>query len=190
MFSIEYKFEDITLQAGSTYYMFFSTSNTNVASCGQRIAIDNASGNYAPVSAGGSERTWVPYFKVNVADANAVPPVFSSVYGEKWLRLTNCNNADYAWSAPSSSKAGTAKMDMSQENQLFCFVGNNTDGFTIYSKTLGEDYKLTASTSPGNGTAASWTTGTAAKWFLDMSRTLPPPSPVSVSPPTWQAVSP
>lgn len=43
------------------------------------------------VSAGGSERTWVPYFKVNVADANAVPPVFSSVYGEKWLRLTNCN---------------------------------------------------------------------------------------------------
>lgn len=168
---IEYKFEDITLQAGSTYYMFFSTSNTNVASCGQRIAIDNASGNYVPkVSAGGSERTWVPYFKVNVADANAVPPVFSSVYGEKWLRLTNCNNANYAWSAPSSSKAGTAKMDMSQENQLFCFVGNNTDGFTIYSKTLGEDYKLTASTYPGNGTAASWTTGTAAKWFLDMSQ--------------------
>ena len=51
---VEYKFENITLQAGNTYYMFFSTSNTSVASCGQRIAISNASGNYGPkVGAGG-----------------------------------------------------------------------------------------------------------------------------------------
>lgn len=168
---LEYKFEGVTLKAGSTYYMFFSTSNTNVASCGQRIAIDNPNGNYEPkVGTTGGEKSWVPYFKVNVPDPNAVPPVFSSVYGEKWLRLTNCNNANYAWSAPSSSKAGTATMDMSLENQLFCFVGNNTDGFTIYSKTLGENYKLTAGTSPGDGTVASWTTGDAAKWYLDMSQ--------------------
>ena len=167
---VEYLFEDITLQAGSTYYMFFSTSNTNVSSCGQRIAISNANGNYEPKVYAGGEKTWLPYFKVNVPDANALPPIFSATYGEKWLRLSNCNNSSYAWSAPSASKAGTAQMDMSQENQLFCFVGNNTDGFVIYSKTLGEQYKLTASTSPGNGTAASWTTGTAAKWFLDMSQ--------------------
>ena len=124
---VEYLFEDITLQAGSTYYMFFSTSNTNVSSCGQRIAISNANGNYEPKVYAGGEKTWLPYFKVNVPDANALPPIFSATYGEKWLRLSNCNNANYAWSAPSASKAGTAQMDMSQENQLFCFVGNNTD---------------------------------------------------------------
>ena len=167
---IEYKFSDVKLTAGSTYYMFFSESNSNVASCGQRIAISNANGNYAPkVGAGGGEKTWEPYFKVNVPDANAVPAVFSAHYGEKWLRLTNCNNANYAWSAPSSSKAGTAQMDMSQENQLFCFVGDNTNGFYIYSKTLGENYKLTTSAA-SSGTAATWTTDAAKKWYLDMSQ--------------------
>ena len=164
---IEYEFENVTLQAGSTYYMFFSLSNTNISSCGQRIAIDNANGNYEPLVSG---NMWRPYFKVNVADPNAAPAVFSATYGEKWLRLTNCNNSNYAWNAPTEAKAGTAALDMSLESQLFCFVGNNKDGFTIYSKVLGESYKLTASTTPGNGTAASWTTGDAAKWYLDMSQ--------------------
>ena len=168
---IEYKFENLKLNAGNTYYMFFSESNTEIASCGQRIAISDANGNYEPkVGAGGAEKTWIPYFKVNVVDPLAVPAVFSTTYGEKWLRLTNCNNSNYAWSAPSAEKAGTDVLDMSLENQLFCFVGNNTDGFTIYSKVLGADYKLTASTSPGNGTVASWTTGDAAKWYLNMSQ--------------------
>ena len=167
---IVYNFANVTLEPGKTYYVFFSESNENISSCGQRIAISNAGGNYEPkVSAGGSERTWLPYFKVNVADPNAAPAVFSATYGEKWLRLTNCNNQSYTWSAPTSSKAGTAALDMSLENQLFCFVGNNTDGFDIYCKALGQQYKLTASTTPGNGTAASWTTGESAKWFLNMS---------------------
>ena len=104
---VEYTFEDVTLTAGATYYIFFSESNTSIASCGQRIAISNANGNYEPkVSAGGSERTWLPYFKVNVPDPTAVPAVFSATYGEKWLRLANCNNPNYVWSAPSASKAG------------------------------------------------------------------------------------
>lgn len=164
---VEYKFKDVTLRAGATYYMLFSVSNTNIVSCGQRIAIDNANGDYAPMVSGNK---WRPYFKINLPDPLAVPAVFSATYGEKWLRLTNCNNTNYVWSAPSSAKAGTASLDMSLENQFFCFVGNNTDGFTIYSKTLGEEYKLTASTLPGDGTAASWTTGEASKWYLDMSR--------------------
>ena len=164
---IVYDFENVTLTPGATYYIFFSESNTSIASCGQRIAISNANGNYEPkVSAGGSERTWLPYFKVNVPDPNALPDIFSAAYGEKWLRLTNCSNANYVWSAPSSSKAGTAALEMSLENQLFCFVGNNTDGFEIYCKALGQQYKLTAANT-GNGTAASWTNGTAAKWYLN-----------------------
>lgn len=167
---IVYNFENVTLTPGTTYYIFFSESNENISSCGQRIAISNASGNYLPKVYASGEKTWLPYFKVNVPDPNAVPAVFSAVYGDKWLRLTNCNNQNYAWSAPSSSKAGTASLEMSLENQLFCFVGNNTDGFDIYCKALGQQYKLTASTSPGNGTAASWTTGEAAKWFLNMSQ--------------------
>ena len=167
---VEYLFENVTLTVGTTYYIFFSESNTNLSSCGQRIAISNAGGNYEPkVSAGGSEKTWLPYFKVNVADPTAAPAVFSSVYGEKWLRLTNCNNQNYSWSAPSSSKAGTATLDMSLENQLFCFVGNNDDGFDIYCKALGQQYKLTAA-NDNSGTAASWTTGESAKWFLNMSQ--------------------
>ena len=164
---VVYNFENVTLTPGTTYYMFFSESNENISSCGQRIAISNANGGYTPQVSGNS---WLPYFKVNVADPNAAPAVFSATYGEKWLRLTNCNNQSYTWSAPTSSKAGTAALDMSLENQLFCFVGNNTDGFDIYCKALGQQYKLTASTSPGNGTAASWTTGESAKWFLNMSQ--------------------
>ena len=168
---IEYTFSGEQLTAGQTYYMYFSQSAETLTSCGQRIAVSNANGNYAAkVGTSNGEKTWEPYFKVNVPDANTVPPVFSTTYGEKWLRLTNCNNTAYCWSAPSSSEAKTAQTDMSLENQLFCFVGNNTDGFDIYCKSLGQTYKLTASTSPGNGTAASWTTGTAAKWYLNMSQ--------------------
>lgn len=168
---IEYTFENVTLTAGATYYMFFSESKDNISSCGQRIAIYNANGNYeSKVLAGGSERTWIPYFKVNVADPKAVPPVFSSTYGEKWLRLTNCNNTNYVWSAPEVAKAATAQLDMSLESQLFCFVGDNTNGFEIYCKDLGEQYKLTASTSPVDRTAASWTKDEAAKWYLNMSQ--------------------
>ena len=166
---VVYNFENVTLTPGTTYYMFFSESNENISSCGQRIAISNASGNYEPMVYASGEKTWLPYFKVNVPDPTAVPAVFSTTYGEKWLRLTNCSNQNYAWSAPTSSKAGTATLDMSLENQLFCFVGNNTDGFDIYCKALGQQYKLTASTTPGNGTAASWTMGESAKWFLNMS---------------------
>ncbi len=166
---VVYNFENVTLTPGATYYIFFSESNENFSSCGQRIAISNASGNYEPKVYASGEKTWLPYFKVNVPDPNALPDVFSATYGEKWLRLTNCSNQNYAWSAPSSSQAKTAALDMSLENQLFCFVGNNTDGFDIYCKALGQQYKLTASTTPGNGTAASWTTGESAKWFLNMS---------------------
>lgn len=164
---VEYLFENVTLNAGSTYYIFFSESNTNITSCGQRIAISAANGNYEPkVGSGNGEQSWLPYFKVNVVDPNAAPAVFSAVYGEKWLRLTNCSNQNYAWSAPSSSQAKTAALDMSLENQLFCFVGNNTDGFDIYCKALGQQYKLTAANT-NSGTAASWTNGTAAKWYLN-----------------------
>lgn len=59
---VEYKFKDVTLRAGATYYMLFSVSNTNIVSCGQRIAIDNANGDYAPMVSGNK---WRPYFKIN-----------------------------------------------------------------------------------------------------------------------------
>ena len=166
---VVYNFENVTLTPGTTYYMFFSESNENISSCGQRIAISNASGNYGAKVYANGERTWEPYFKVNVPDPNALPDIFSASYGDKWLRLTNCNNQNYSWSAPSSSKAGTATLDMSLENQLFCFVGNNDYGFDVYCKALGQQYKLTAA-NDNSGTAASWTTGESAKWFLNMSQ--------------------
>ena len=165
---VVYNFENVTLTPGTTYYMFFSESNKNISSCNQRIAISDANGNYAAkvCAANGNEQSWLPYFKVNVPDPNALPDIFSAAYGEKWLRLASCSNADYVWSAPSSSQAKTAALDMSLENQLFCFVGNNTNGFDIYCKALGQQYKLTAANT-NNGTAASWTNGTAVKWYLN-----------------------
>ena len=165
---VEYTFEDIVLNAGQTYYTLFSLSNTDIVSCGQRISIDNSSnGNYEPKVDG---KTWRPYFKVNVPNPNTVPAVFSKAYGDKWLRLTNCSSTSQVWNAPTAETAATASMDMSKESQLFCFVGDNTNGFDIYCMELGDKYKLTAATNPQSGDAATWTTGDAAKWFLDMSQ--------------------
>ena len=167
----EYKFKNIKLTAGNTYYMFFSESDNSLVSCGQRVAISDANGGYEPkVGAGGAEKTWLPYFKVNVPDPSKAPLVFSTTYGEKWLRFSNSNISDYTWEASSEAKAGTAQLDMSKESQLFCFVGNNTDGFDIYNKALGQEYKLTAPTEPKSGNTVSWTKETSSKWFLDMSQ--------------------
>lgn len=93
--------------------------------------------------------------------------IFSTTYGEKWLRLSCCDNTDYVWSATSSKEAKTALLDTSQDSQLFCFVGNETDGFAIYNKALGEAYKLTALSPCSHGEAASWTQDEAATWYLD-----------------------
>ena len=118
-----------------------------------------------PINAGG-EKTWVPYLTVN---RTTIPPVLSKKYGEKWLRISNCNNTDYAWCAPSNGNVASEATDESAEHELFCLVGNNTDGFDIYNKALGEQYKLTASALPAEGATASWTTGNAAKWFFNTS---------------------
>ena len=162
----KYTFTDVYLKAGATYYLYFSTSKETLSSCGQRIAISNTNGNYTPkVSYGNNETTdWVPYFTVN---KTIVPPVLSNTYGQKWVRISNCNNTGYAWCAPTNGNVAAEATDGTAAHELFCFVGNNTDGFDIYNKALGEQYKLTASTSPTEGATASWTTGEAAKWFFN-----------------------
>lgn len=40
----------------------------------------------------------------------------------------------------------TGNADLTQDNQLWCFVGNMTDGFQIYNKEGGKDYSITYST--------------------------------------------
>lgn len=162
---VKYKFKNATLAAGKTYYMYFTLSNTDIKSCKQRIALSKQTNNYAPQIQGFGNQ-WEPYFEVN---RPLYPAIFSKTYGEKWLRLTCCVNTGYVWSATNSKEAKTAPLDMSQESQLFCFVGNETDGFSIYNKVLGEGYKLTASTSPVGGNEASWTNGESATWYLDTS---------------------
>ena len=46
------------------------------------------------------------------AQSNVILPlnraIFSTTYGEKWLRLSCCDNTDYVWSATSSKEAKTA----------------------------------------------------------------------------------
>ncbi len=74
------------------------------------------------------------------AQSNVILPlnraIFSATYGEKWLRLSCCDNTDYVWSATSSKEAKTALLDTSQDSQLFCFVGNETDGFKHLTRRL------------------------------------------------------
>lgn len=163
----KYTFSDVYLKAGATYYLYFSESKEKLTSCGQRIALSSTTGNYTSKINAGGEKTWVPYLTVN---RTTIPPVLSKKYGEKWLRISNCNDTGYAWCAPSNGNVASEATDESAEHELFCLVGNNTDGFDIYNKALGEQYKLTASALPAEGATASWTTGNAAKWFFNTSQ--------------------
>lgn len=170
---VEYTFDGVTLTAGATYYMFFTTSSTSITSCGQRIAISNPSGNYGPkVGTANAEQTWEPYFKVNYTPGeipadNRIEGIFSSTYGEKWIRLTNCKNGNYVWSA-TDSKLGTAQVDLSNSGQLFCFVGSQSTGFKIYSALLGSGVALKADNT-NDGTAPKWVApASASTWYVDV----------------------
>ena len=93
---------------------------------------------------------------------------YSTNYGEKWVRISSAVNSNYVMSAGAeTTNMATANVDVTSDSQLFCFVGNATDGFKIYSKTKGSSVALyTADTN--SGTAPSWTdAASASTWFLD-----------------------
>ena len=82
-----------------------------------------------------------------VLTAMFTPTFMSSVYGEKWVRFTNCSNTAYSAGLEvvdgsyTDSKGKTAIMDFSAENQLWCLVGT-AESFVLYNKASGDAYAL------------------------------------------------
>ncbi len=82
-----------------------------------------------------------------VLTATFTPTFMSSVYGEKWVRFTNCSNTAYSAGLEvvdggyADRKGKTAIMDFSAENQLWCLVGT-AESFVLYNKAAGETYAL------------------------------------------------
>ena len=98
--------------------------------------------------------------------------IYSSTYGEKWIRITWNSNETYAMGLPISESytdvaPKTITSDLGTESQLWCFVGT-AEGFKIYNKAAGENLALTTeNTTYQNGTATFMkTAATATIWHL------------------------
>lgn len=70
-----------------------------------------------------------------------------------WIRITHVNEPTFSPTATEPGNEPTVSLaDLANEGQLWCFVGDNTNGFKIYSKAH-PDYVLQAAAgTPGNGT--------------------------------------
>jgi len=98
---------------------------------------------------------------------------YSSAYGEKWVRiLWNKDNTDVAGFSPSSATdyrqrtTHSVDVDLTSEEQLWCLVGNATDGVKIYNRLAGETLALGVAATT-DGTAARMVTAAGAnKWKL------------------------
>lgn len=103
-------------------------------------------------------------------DAPYAELLSESLTNAKWLQITNANNTSYAMATKSGDSNGsnlhTALCNAGDEGQLFALVGDNNNGFVIYNKALGSAYSL-KTTGTGDGTAATWTTDTPQRWYLN-----------------------
>ena len=101
--------------------------------------------------------------------ATFTPSIFSTTYGEKWVRLQNCSNKSY-WATVDNTTAGskgkTATLDYADEKQLWCLVGT-AESFVLYNKAAGNSValKVTAD-SYANGSLATLESDTEATWKL------------------------
>ncbi len=153
----------VELTGSSTYYLYFVSSNIpdggNYTSVGQRIRVLTNT-TYGPqLNAGGTVYdTQAPVYQATLAyDSSDKSSMFSSTYGEKWVRITSAENSNYSWDAvlESSYIPMTNTNDAGSEAQLWCIVGTE-DSCMIYNRMLGESYALTTNTVPvSNGTYVS-----------------------------------
>lgn len=123
------------------------------------------------VNTGANNGTLLTDFNVTLSDYDPYAELLSESYAKaKWLQITNASNTSYAMTTKSGDTGGsnlhTALCNAGEEGQLFAFVGDNTNGFVIYNKALGSTYSL-KTTGTGDGTAATWTTDTPQKWYLN-----------------------
>ena len=101
--------------------------------------------------------------------AEFTPAFFSTTYGEKWVRLSNCSNKSY-WATIETTgtevKGKTATLDYADEKQLWCLVGT-AESFVLYNKAAGnaKALKVTAGTY-GDGSLATIESDLTATWKL------------------------
>ncbi|WP_146739420.1 hypothetical protein [Pseudoprevotella muciniphila] len=138
----------------NNWFMTFNASGTAVKAS-------------APNTRGNGSSTITDFFFEKVE--KLAPIFFSTNYGDKWIRLTFGPNNNYVMSLPSSTNysgviPNTKPIDVSDENQLWCFVGTE-DNFKIYNKAAGPNLTLTYSTYGTNQNVSMGTTQTA--WMLD-----------------------
>lgn len=99
-----------------------------------------------------------------------MPDVFSSTYGEKWVRVINARKPANGFTLPgnTSGQIATNTVDPSNLDHLWCLVGDYKS-FKIYSHTS-ETQVITHDGTPGGGEAVSLqtasTTSTAQSWQL------------------------
>ena len=101
--------------------------------------------------------------------ANFTPNFFSATYGDKWVRIQNCNNGSY-WanveSGELNGKGKTATLDntYTDEKQLWCLVGD-ANSFILYNKAAGSGLALGTS-DYNQGTLAQLVNKTGVTWKL------------------------
>lgn len=99
-----------------------------------------------------------------------MPDVFSSAYGEKWVRVINARKPAYGFTLPgnTSGQIATNTVDPSNLDHLWCLVGDYKN-FKIYSHTS-ETQVIAHDGTPAGGEAVSLqtasTTSTAQSWQL------------------------
>lgn len=99
--------------------------------------------------------------------------VFSENYGDKWIRIQWNRNSSYAMGLAAGSDGAyqgcagkSVSLDLTSEEQLWCLVGNNTNGFLLYNKTAGPEYALHVSATTDGSPAQLVDAGKARLWKI------------------------
>ena len=129
---------------------------------------------YEGIFASDGTETSLPSTYEGTADAfyevRFMPDVFSSTYGEKWVRVVNVRKPANGFTLPGNTagQIATNTIDPSSLDHLWCFVGNYKS-FKIYSHTS-ESLVITHDGTPAQDEAVSLaaesSTSTAQSWTL------------------------
>jgi hypothetical protein len=174
---VTYSFSNATLSPGTTYYLYFVTSNataTTYSTTTQRIAFASAT-SYSPgIMSSDKSTKWTNYQPIYTATltyegtgsgtettTTKLAKYLSSKYGETWVRLLNANSTNYYASyyaqitGADAYNCNAATISSDADASSWCIVGT-ADKCLLYNKKMGSDYALgTASTSYGDGIYAN-----------------------------------
>ena len=97
--------------------------------------------------------------------------LLSQNYNEKWVHLTFLGDAGYAAGVNGEAKQNAAanceRADLSAEDQLWCLVGNNTNGFKMYTRKCGQNLALKVANNNENTPANFVAPAEATLWVME-----------------------